>query len=230
MLQNLDFAIPDTGVTFYQETTDMNTSVALYRDTRESMYIEAAHSIKADNNNPEIIYAYDAGDYYVDADLNLVSTEGLAEDAPELKEHVGTYYTATAASIGRFRWNLFQTFTVCPKHWTVESQNYTKTYAYSTTRVENTYSTYTSGGTTYPTGTYPHKSNPAKARKYAPVNANGQFILRNVDTSTGSGVWGNSNNHYFNGDVNNIANDLGYVLHPVRCVIDLPFVQSVYHD
>ena len=220
MLQNLDFNIPETGITFYRDTTDMDSTV--YPDTRQSMYIENAHSIKADNNNPEIIYAYDAGDYYVDEERNVVSTEGLAEDAQELKEHVGTYYTSTAASLGRFANGLFQTFTICPKNWTVESQLYTKYYGYASTGVSGSFSSSGSGSSS-------HKSNPALARKYAPVDGEGNFILRDVDTSTGSGVWGNSNNHYFNGDVNNIANDRGFVLHPVRCVIDLPFVQQVYH-
>ena len=222
MLQNLDLYIPDTGITFYSNTSDMDSTIANNRDTSSSIYIEGAHTIKADNNNPEIIYAYDAGDYYVDEDRNLVSTEGLAEDAPELKEHVGTYYTATAASLGRFAMNLFQTFTICPKHWTVESQKYIRPYYYYYTGV---------GGNIYnsPGDQYTHKSNPALARKYAPVDGNGNFILRDVDTSEGSGVWGNSNNHYFNGDVNNLANDRGYILHPVRCVIDLPFVQYSYH-
>ena len=118
--------------------------------------------------------------------------------------------------------NLFQTFTICPKHWTVESQRYIKPYYYYQTGVgANIYY--------YNTNEYAHKSNPALARKYAPVDGNGNFILRDVDTSGGSGAWGNSNNHYFNGDVNNIANDRGYILHPVRCVIDLPFVQYSYH-
>ena len=222
MTQNLDIDIPDTGITFYQETTDMDSTISSNRDSRASIYIEGAHTIKANNNNPEIIYAYDAGEYYVDDELNLVSTEGLAEDAPELKEHVGNYYTVTAASLGRFSQTLFQTFTICPKHWTVETQKYIKPYAYVYSGVGGYF-------TMEESSSVAHKDNPTYARKYAPVDSNGVFTLVNVNTAEGSGVWGSHNQHYFNNQVNNNLDNKGYILHPVRCVIDLPFYQQSYH-
>lgn len=65
----------------------------------------------------------EGGDYYIDTDGNLQSTDGLAEDSEEWHHHIGDYYTTGMAR--------FDSGSVCPRGWRLpRSESYNSAYYY----------------------------------------------------------------------------------------------------
>lgn len=211
MTQNLDFRIPVTGIELTGDLSD------------GARYIESARTIRNSEDDQGIIYQYYGGDYYFNPDDSTTtrySTEDLAEDDPKWKGHEGSYYTASAVSLGRYStgymsgssyvWTgtqILENGTICPRNWTVEARNESRPYYYIS---NNSY--YSS------TSSYSYRiANPSIAKGYAKVTG--------VDTitkyaSTSSQHWTQSNATLF-------TSSSGYILRPVRCVMNLPFVQRM---
>ena len=189
MNQNLDLEIPTTGISF------------TYDDSAGSGYIEASREIH-DWADAEAVKYYDGGNY-IAQDNELISADDLPEDSPLLKNHVGSYYSYTAATIGSTQ-SSFTAGNICPKGWTVSGKTYeARRYYYSgTTSGSIAPWSYTTDTISYPktTTNLPNSANTGR------IIVQGDAFVR--DWNTGNGLfWGDD---YRSNTTN--------ALYPIRCI------------
>jgi hypothetical protein len=189
MNQNLDLEIPTTGISF------------TYDDSAGSGYIEASREIH-DWADANAVKYYDGGNYIVENN-ELISADDLPDDSPLLKNHIGSYYSYTAATIGSTQ-SSFSKGNICPKGWTVSGKTYEAgRYYYSGTTSGNIAPwSYASDTISYPktTTNLPTSANTGR------IVVQGDAFVR--DWNTGNGLfWGDDYR-------SNVTN----ALYPIRCI------------